>query len=259
MSGDHISLTRDSFAQQSVKFDDPNLTLANAQHLEWMTTAIAPSKTDSVLDVASGTGHLALALAPLAHQVVSLDATAEMQAQARAKAQSQALTNISFVLGEAEALPFPDAAFDRVTCRFAFHHFVDPSRVLNEMARVCKRAGRVVVIDLVAPADEPLTSRYNHFERLRDPSHTNALTNSAFRTLFAERGLRLTDALRREVPVSVERWLDLTSTPLATRATIASSLERELSGGEPTGMFPVRRENGLFFKQEWWLYSLTAS
>jgi ubiquinone/menaquinone biosynthesis C-methylase UbiE len=252
----HAGITQESFARQADKFDDARLTLADPGNLRWMTDAVAPAAGDAILDVASGTGHLALALAPHAREVVSFDMTAAMQAKAQAKAREQGLSNVTFALGSAEALPFADATFDKVTCRFAFHHFLDPARVLREMRRVVQPAGTLAVIDLLAPEDERLGRGYNDLERLRDPSHASALTGSAFAALFEREGLFVAGHHGRQVDVSVDRWLDLTETPGPARDAIAAALESELAGGEPTGFFPFRAEGRLHFKQTWSIYLL---
>lgn len=261
MSNDrHADVTRESFARQADKFDDAKLTLADPQHLTWMTTAIAAAPSDAVLDVASGTGHLALALAPLAARVVSFDMTPDMQAKAAAKARAMALANVTFTLGSAEALPFDDASFDLVTCRFAFHHFADPDAVLREMRRVAKPAGKLAVIDLLAPDDPVLGTHYNHFERLRDPSHTRALTGAEMTQMFARCEVSLAAEHRRCVDVSVQRWLDLTAAEPSVGRTISAALNAELeAGGAATGMAPFRQQDGLYFQQNWAIYILTTS
>ena len=86
-------------------------------------------------------------------------------------------------------LPFPDDSFDVVSCRFAFHHFVDPVAVLGEMVRVCRPGGRVVVIDVAANPDPDKAAAFNRMEVLRDPSHVRALPRAELEGLFAEVGL----------------------------------------------------------------------
>jgi ubiquinone/menaquinone biosynthesis C-methylase UbiE len=256
---DHADLTRRSFARQADKFDDAKLTLADPQRLAWMTGAIAAAASDRVLDVASGTGHLALALAQLAARVVSFDMTPDMQAKAVAKAAALGLSNVAFARGAAEAMGFADGAFDLATCRFAFHHFIDPAAVLREMARVVKPGGKLAVIDLIAPADPALAERYNHFERLRDPSHTRALRDDELRALFARGAVTLAGEDRCAVDVLVERWLDLTAPDADSRRAILGALDAELAGGAPTGLAPFRQPDGLYFKQHWAIYILTTS
>jgi ubiquinone/menaquinone biosynthesis C-methylase UbiE len=131
--GDYTGVVRETGGQ----FDDKRLTLADPQNLKWMTDAIAPAPADVVLDVASGTGHLALALAPHVDRVVSFDVTARMQEKASAKVSELGLSNVTFVRGAAEALPFANTTFDLVTCRFAFHHFPDPVWSRNSIGLNC--------------------------------------------------------------------------------------------------------------------------
>ena len=77
-----------------------------------------------VLDVATGVGHTALAAAPHVLEVIGLDITPAMLDQARRLAAEREIRNVSFVEGDAAALPFPPASFDRVLVRSAPHHFV---------------------------------------------------------------------------------------------------------------------------------------
>ena len=250
----HNAVTRDSFSQQAAKFDDPRLTLSNPQHLDWMVDVIAPSGDDVILDVASGTGHLAFALARKARRVVSLDLTPEMQARAEAKARSEGCSNLTFALGDATAMAFPDAEFDKTTCRFALHHFERPGMVLREMRRVTKPGGTVNVVDIVA--DDESSTVYNNLERLRDPSHVNALRDREFESVFGDNELAIVSAQRRTVDVDVQRWLDLTNTAPEKRQTIFEMLRADLGGGAPTGFHPTVRDGQMWFRQTWAVFVL---
>src|SRR5215472_17171785 len=75
------------------------------------------------LDIATGGGHTALAVAPHVSQVMVTDLTPRMLEKAREFLGDQGITNAEFQLADAEQLPFSDASFDRVTCRLAAHHF----------------------------------------------------------------------------------------------------------------------------------------
>jgi SAM-dependent methyltransferase len=129
---------------------------------------------ERVLDIATGGGHTALALAPHVAHVVATDLTPEMLASAEAFVREQGQTNISFEQADAEALPFPDASFDLVTTRIAPHHFADPQRYVAEVARVLKPGGRFLLDDNVAPEDPELDAFFNRYEQWRDPSHVRA-------------------------------------------------------------------------------------
>ncbi|MCA1723978.1 MAG: class I SAM-dependent methyltransferase [Thermomicrobia bacterium] len=100
-----------------------------------------------VLDLASGTGEPALSLAPRVGpdgRVTATDVIPEMVAIAAENAEQQGFTNISFQQADAGALPFPEASFDRVTCRFGVMYFPDVPQALREARRVLRPGGRAV-------------------------------------------------------------------------------------------------------------------
>ena len=135
-------------------------------------------------------------------EVVALDATVAMLTEAKAKSKEEGFSNIKFVHGDATSLPFPDSSFGLVTSRLAIHHFTKPRPILEEMARVARPGGRVVIVDLVASEDQEQVrsvnnlrtvqaEMHNRLERLRDPSHTNALSIDDLATLMGQAGLIL--------------------------------------------------------------------
>jgi SAM-dependent methyltransferase len=95
------------------------------------------------------------------------------------------LDNLSWDLGRADALPYPDAAFEAVVTRFSLHHLMDPAKALAEMLRVCRPGGRVVVCDVYTTTPEQ-AAEYDRLERLRDPSHVRALRLEELRALMAD-------------------------------------------------------------------------
>src|SRR5436190_14628722 len=86
------------------------------------------------LDIATGGGHTALAVAPYVAQITVSDLTPRMLEKARDFLLSQGVTKAQFQVADAEDLPFADATFDRVTCRIAPHHFPDMARAVKEVA-----------------------------------------------------------------------------------------------------------------------------
>ena len=126
---------------------------------------------ERVLDVGTGAGHTALAVAPHVAEVVGLDLTPEMVASATALAGERGLTNVTFREGDATALPFADASFDIVTNRQSAHHYGDPAKATAESARVLRPGGVFVLIDTISPEDPALDTYLNCVELLRDASH----------------------------------------------------------------------------------------
>lgn len=151
-----------------------------------------PQPTDAALDVATGTGNTALALAPHVAQVVAYDMTEQMLAETARHAAARGLSNVITRQGTAESLPFPDAAFDIVAVRQAPHHFADVRAALREMARVARPGARVIIVDSTSPEDDSLDRQWNHIEKLRDPSHVRNYRPSEWRAIVAAAGLRIT-------------------------------------------------------------------
>lgn len=168
----------------------------------------AYGRRSRALDVATGAGHTALALAPHVDEVVATDVTDEMLATAARLAAERGLTNVSTLRAAAEALPFPDGSFKIVTCRIALHHFSDPALAAREMARVLAPGGRLGFTDNVTVADPEGARRYNEFEKLRDPSHREVLTESALAELFTRAGLVVTDVRRLSKEFEFHAWAD---------------------------------------------------
>src|SRR5215467_13785261 len=128
------------------------------------------------LDIATGGGHTALAVAPYVAQVTVTDLTPRMLEKAREYLLAQGVTNAVFQVADAEQLPFADATFDRVTCRIAPHHFPDVTQFTREVARVLKPGGICLLIDCMAPSDPQLDAFDNRVEKWRDRSHGRSCT-----------------------------------------------------------------------------------
>src|SRR4051794_26901744 len=144
-------VVKEQFSRQAHAFDQLGLTLSNRDYLTWMVDALDFHSHDTVLDIATGTGHLARAIAPHVQRIIGLDLTLEMLHEGRRAAEREELTNVTFVQGLAEHLPYPADTFDAVVSRFAVHHFAEPCVQVREMTRVCRPSGKVSLIDLVAP------------------------------------------------------------------------------------------------------------
>lgn len=162
-------------------------TLGKPDRNAVLRARIGAGPGDEVLDVACGPGRITLDLAPHVRSVTGLDLTPGMLAQARVALDASGNANVTFLEGDAAAMPFADGTFSIVISSAAFHHFETPSRVLAEMVRVCRPGGRVVISD-VTPA-KGKTGEYDRMELLRDPSHGHAHSVEELTKLGAEAGL----------------------------------------------------------------------
>lgn len=149
-------------------------------------TALAPS--DCVLDIATGTGHTAFALARHCAEVTATDLTPQMLAQAVTLRTQHGTTNVHLAVADVHALPFPSAAFHRITCRRAAHHFSDIARALTEMRRVLRPGGRVIIDDRSVPEDDFVDRCMNALDVCHDESHVRQYRASEWRRLLAAAG-----------------------------------------------------------------------
>ena len=168
-----------------------------------------PAAGVTVLDVATGGGHVARRLREAGATVVTLDPASGMRADTTAPA---------------EHLPFADASFDAVACRLAAHHFADVRQAVREMARVARH--RVVLCDntFVNDASEEA-------DRLRDPSHVRNYSVEEWHGLFAQAGLEIADERFMQRPLEIEPWLERAGTPATERPRVKELLAPRIADG----------------------------
>jgi demethylmenaquinone methyltransferase / 2-methoxy-6-polyprenyl-1,4-benzoquinol methylase len=136
-------------------YDRMNSVMTAGMHHRWRARAADLARVgpgSRALDVATGTGDLAIELRGRGAEVVGLDFSERMLELARGKAPG-----IEFVQANALELTYRDASFDAVTVGFGARNFADLDRGLREMARVTKPGGRVVILEITTPQKPPLS------------------------------------------------------------------------------------------------------
>ena len=237
----HDSIIADQFTRQAAQF------AASAMHhnqaaLDLLVEAASPRPEDVSLDVACGPGSVVVAFAERVRRAEGLDATEAMLEEARRLAARKSLRNVAWHRGDVYALPFAGGAFDIVSCRYTFHHLLEPARALAEMVRVCREGGRIVLCDAFASDDPVKATAFNVMERYRDPSTVEFRTLSFLRALFAE--ARLSEPMERfyEVPAELERLLAMAYPAgddwAGLRAIIEAAVDNDAMG------VGARREGG---------------
>jgi demethylmenaquinone methyltransferase/2-methoxy-6-polyprenyl-1,4-benzoquinol methylase len=156
-------------------YDRMNTVMTAGLHHQWRRRAAdlaAVTAGDRALDVATGTGDLALELATRvgpSGEVVGVDFAEKMLELARAKAvaASDLTVPVRFQSGNALALEFDDGEFDAATVGFGARNFSDLERGISEMARVVRPGGRVVVLEITTPRRPPLSTFFSlWFDRI---------------------------------------------------------------------------------------------
>lgn len=186
------------------------------QLVEWAEGG--PDK--SLLDIATGGGHTALALSRLYGSVIASDITQPMLEAAEEFTRTQGATNITFQIGDAEALPFDAGTFDAVSCRIAPHHFPRPDRFVNEAARVLRSGGIFLLEDSIVPEDATLAECLNNVERARDPSHGRSLTQREWIGLIEDAGFLIEEHIIDRKRRDLTDWFTRARTPADRRAEV---------------------------------------
>ena len=184
-------------------------THATGDDLDLVVDWCAPAEGVTVLDVATGGGHVARRLREAGATVVTVEAAPGMEPD---------------VVAPADHLPFADASFDAVACRIAAHHFPDVLAALKEMARVAR--DRVVTCDNVFTSESA-----EEADKLRDPSHVRNYGVAEWHSFFELAGLDVADEVSLLRDTGFEDWLDRTETPAEDRARVRELLESRLHDG----------------------------
>lgn len=172
----------------------------------------------NVLDVACGTGDMAVELLRHGCSVTGVDLSTEMMAIAKRKAPQA-----EYRLADVERLPFGEASFDAVTCAFGVRNFVHLEQGLSEMLRVLKPGGRMVILELATPDSSLIRPFYNLYTRRIIPWLGQRLAGSreaytylprsierfpkgdAFLQLIQNSGFRIQDSCQRKLTFGVCR------------------------------------------------------
>lgn len=216
---------------------------AGRRGLEEVVDLAAPQPGEIALDVATGTGNAAFALAGGLARVTGLDLTPEMLGEARRVAGERGIANVDWVIGDAQALPFPDGAFDVYMVRAAPHHFPDLPLALREAARVVKPGGRACFIDCAPPA--AARDVLQAVEIGRDPSHILSRTVDEWVELLGQAGLVVERADQREVDWDHDDWMNNMAVPAQRRPELARMVEAA-RGPAQAQLRPERREGKLW-------------
>ena len=196
----------------------------DAERLQELVALAAPQTHELALDVATGTGNVALAMAPHCRGVVGVDLTMEMLQEATRVAGQRGAPNLSWVQADAAGLPFRAATFDLYTVRSAPHHFRDVEGALAEAVRVLKPKGRVCLVDCAPPAD--VAPFLHQLEVKRDPSHVRSRPLEEWAAMLEEVGLEVETARLLELDWDFDGWMNNMAVPEPLRSQLTDYVEQ---------------------------------
>lgn len=205
MSQDADDLREQFFGQRAGSYRT-SARHARGRDLDRLLAHMDVQSGSRALDLATGAGHVAMAASPLVREVVALDVAEEMLDQARSLSASQEARNVTFVLADAEALPFPAESFDRVLVRSAPHHFPHLLLALAEAHRVLVPGGVFAISDCSPP---PVVRDWLEVvEAGRERSHFRSRALEEWRALLQALGFTVELAERVEQEKDILEWFD---------------------------------------------------
>lgn len=153
------------FDSISGNYDGLNRVITFGIDIKWRNRVVkllTKKKPESILDIATGTGDLAISLVKTgAKKIVGLDLSPGMLEVGKTKVKTKRLDDtIEMVIGDSEQLPFSDASFDAITVAFGVRNFETLEKGLAEIYRVLKPKGTFVVLETAVPTKTPFKQGY---------------------------------------------------------------------------------------------------
>ena len=243
MKSENSSQILEQFTKQAEKF----AKIEAHSDTEAMRLLLEMSEVDkdkTVLDVACGPGIVACAFAEKARKVNGVDLVPAMIEQANKLKNEKRMENLEFGICDVEDLPFPGNYFDIVVSRYAFHHFSSPGVVIDQMSRVCRNAGVVIIADVTPPEDK--IDRYNYAEKLRDSSHASALSETIFVDTGARYNLIHQDTKKYILEIKFDKLLDAAVLSKEDELELRSIVNADVNKNE-LGLGIHRKDGDIFY------------
>lgn len=193
---------------------------AAGEDLDALEAIVRRTRPMRALDLGAGGGHVAYRLSPHAGAVIAADLSAEMLAAVAATARSKGLANIEVRAAPAERLPFADAQFDFLACRFSVHHWSDWGAGLREARRVLAPGSTAVFIDAVSPGPAALDTHLQAVELLRDTSHVRDYAPGQWLSALTGAGFLAGETRSWRLRMDFPTWIARMRTPDVNRDAI---------------------------------------
>lgn len=200
-------IVRKAFSKNSTSYIT-STTHSKGTDLLLMKEWLRPESNMIALDIATGGGHVAKTLSPTVKHIFATDLTKEMLKNSAEHLKSY--TNISYIVADAENLPFLDSTFDIITCRIAAHHFPNPNQFMQEVHRVLKPNGKFLFIDNIAPEEDSFDTFINNLEKTRDYSHVRSLKISEWKSILSANNMQIVKEKHRKKTLPFTEWVNRT-------------------------------------------------
>jgi ubiquinone/menaquinone biosynthesis C-methylase UbiE len=208
-----------------------------------------PRGIEQVLDVATGSGAVALAFAPHVESVLGIDLSPAMLERAETERAARGINNVRFSLGQIGVAPLPENSFDIITTHDLLHYVADLPALFALFARLLRPGGRVVLDELVGSDDPVKRATLDAIMSRRDPGIVEVLGAAEVEGSLRASGLRIARSERYALPRDLDEWLSRTGADEGTRGAVWGMVEAGLDA-DAAGLNARRgRDGGIAFTE----------
>lgn len=209
---DPAAASRSQFDRQAAAYAEsvPHSSSASLHVIERLASE---RRYGRAVDIATGPGFTAFAVAPYCEKVIATDISEQMLEQVIRLAAERGLGNVSTEVADATSMPWPDGSVDLLTCRTAPHHFASIAAFLAEVKRVLVPGGTLLLADTCTSEDAVADAWHNEMELRRDPSHIRCLSPAEWLAALELVGLPSDFHTFTRVNMEFNSWTERSGTP----------------------------------------------
>ena len=240
-------LIKEQFNRQAENFANWSIS-KNVDYLNAYFDFCKIQPSDRLLDVACGPGEFTIFIAKRIKEARGVDISDREIEIAKALINEFGLKNVAFDCSDVEHLPIEDNSYSIVVCKSAFHHFINPYRVFNEMIRCCESGGKISIQDIVAYEDKYINDFFETFDKLVDISHNRVLSQNEFNKLYKDSQIVKTGEFRIDVDLNMNEYLGHAKQDKEAQNKIKILLERGMRDNRLKD-YLFLKNNKLYFKR----------
>ncbi|NIM27598.1 MAG: methyltransferase domain-containing protein [Gammaproteobacteria bacterium] len=215
-------------------------THSDAAQLAWMLSFLRPAPNQVILDLGTGNGYVASAVARQEPdcRVVGVDVAAQAIERNREQAREEGRSNVEFLIYDGIRLPFPDDHFDAAVSRYVFHHLPRLEISLEELARTVREKGTLVLADAIRHEGDDVDF-INRFQLLKRDGHIRMHQRADFIDVVCRHGFRLVETFDSSISFTRERGADYDALIAKTPDSVLSAYAMRIDEQKMAVTFPI--------------------